>query len=132
MRALISSLALAAITIPAAAQPPSYLNFEAGAVRPAALSPDGARLFVVNTPDDRLEIFDLSGALPRHAGSVPVGLSPVAVAAPSDARVWVVNHLSDSVSVVDVASTPPRVLATLLVGDEPSDIVFAGDRKRVV
>ncbi|MBX3269808.1 MAG: hypothetical protein KF729_06085 [Sandaracinaceae bacterium] len=130
MRALTSSLALFAITIPAAAQPPSYLNFEAGPVRPAALSPDGARLFVANTPDDRLEIFDLSGALPRHAGSVPVGLSPVAVAAQSDARVWVVNHLSDSVSVVDVGSTPPRVLATLLVGDEPSDIVFAGTSRR--
>ena len=37
-----------------------------------------------------------------HAGSVPVGLEPVAVAARTNAEVWVVNHLSDSVSIVDV------------------------------
>jgi len=67
----------------------------------------------------------VDGSLAR-AGSVPVGLEPVAVAARSDAEVWVVNHLSDSVSVVDVASQPPRVVRTLLVGDEPRDVVFAG------
>ena len=39
-----------------------------------------------------------------HAGSVPVGLEPVAVAARTDAEVWVVNHLSDSVSIVDVGA----------------------------
>jgi YVTN family beta-propeller protein len=105
---------------------PSYLNFEAGQVRPAAMSVDGTRLFVANTPDDRLEIFDLTGGMPTWLASVPVGLSPVAVAVESAERVWVVNHLSDSVSIVDVAANPPRVVRTLLVGDEPSDIVFAG------
>jgi MYXO-CTERM domain-containing protein len=118
-----------ALPAPLRAQP-SYLNFEAGPVRPAALSPDGTRLFVVNTPDDRLEVFDVTGVLPEHVASVPVGLSPVAVAAQDDARVWVVNHLSDSVSIVNVASEPPRVIQTLLVGDEPSDIVFAGTATR--
>ncbi len=126
--AFATSLVLVAPSL-ARAQP-SYLNFEAGHVRPAAMSPDGARLFVVNTPDDRLEIFDLTGSAPALVASVPVGLSPVAVAAESDARVWVVNHLSDSVSVVDVASDPPRVVRTLLVGDEPSDVVFAGSSPR--
>src|SRR5213080_3136884 len=112
-----------------AAAPPlgaSFVTFESGQVRPLALSPDGSRLFAVNTPDDRLEIFDvLAGGL-SHAGSVPVGLEPVAVAARTNGEVWVVNHLSDSVSIVDVASVPPRVTRTLLVGDEPRDIVFAG------
>jgi YVTN family beta-propeller protein len=104
----------------------AFVTFESGQVRPLALSPDGNRLFAVNTPDGRLEIFDVddSGGL-THAGSVPVGLEPVAVAARTNTEVWVVNHLSDSVSIVDVG-TPPRVVRTLLVGDEPRDIVFAG------
>src|SRR5690348_7822462 len=104
----------------------AFVTFESGQVRPLAMSPDGTHLFAVNTPDDRLEIFDLTSGDPVHAGSVAVGLEPVAVAARSDGEVWVVNHLSDSVSIVDVASSPPRVTATLLVGDEPRDIVFAG------
>ena len=90
------------------------------------MSPDGTRLFVTNTPDDRLEIFSVAAGGLTHVGSVPVGLEPVAVAARTDGEVWVVNHLSDSVSVVDVAADPPRVVRTLLVGDEPRDIVFAG------
>ncbi len=129
-RLLPAALLLLVPTLSARAQPPSYSNFEAGQVRPAAMSADGARLFVVNTPDDRLEVFDLTGALPALVASVPVGLSPVAVAVQDATRVWVVNHLSDSVSIVDVASDPPRVIETLLVGDEPSDVVFAGTTTR--
>jgi MYXO-CTERM domain-containing protein len=110
----------------AAAQ--SYWNFEAGHVRPLAI--EGTRLYAVNTPDDRLEIYDLSGGSLAHVASVAVGLSPVAVAVESSSRVWVVNHLSDSVSIVDVASDPPTVVRTLLVGDEPRDIVFAGPSRR--
>jgi MYXO-CTERM domain-containing protein len=125
LRALPFVLALAA-SLTARAQPPSYMNFEAGPVRPLAMSADGARLFVVNTPDDRLEILDLTGARPAVIASVPVGLSPVAVAVESASRVWVVNHLSDSVSIVDVSASPPRVVRTLLVGDEPNDVVFGG------
>jgi YVTN family beta-propeller protein len=105
----------------------TFTTFESGQVRPLALSPDGSRLFAVNTPDDYLEIFavDANGDL-THAASVPVGLEPVAVAARSNTEVWVVNHLSDSISIVDVGTNPPRVVRTLLVGDEPRDIVFAG------
>jgi DNA-binding beta-propeller fold protein YncE len=117
-------LAVAAAAPHAAAQ--SFVNFESGQVRPLAMSPDGSRLFAVNTPDNRLEIFTIGAAGLTHAGSVPVGLEPIAVAARSDAQVWVVNHLSDSVSVVDVASNPPRVVRTFLTCDEPRDIVFAG------
>ncbi len=91
-----------------------------------AFSPNGQKLFVVNTPDGQLDTFsvDVLGNL-TPTGSVPVGLEPVAVAARNDNEVWVVNHLSDSVSIVDV-SGEPRVVRTLLVGDEPRDIVFAG------
>src|SRR5438128_2079928 len=106
----------------------SFVEFESGQVRPLALSPDGNHLFAVNTPDDRLEIFDVSGGgLGAHT-SVPVGLEPVAVAARSNTEVWVVNHLSDSVSIVDVSSSPPRVTRTLLTCDEPRDIIFANNR----
>jgi YVTN family beta-propeller protein len=104
----------------------SYTLFEAGQVRPLALSPDGSRLFAVNTPDGALEIFDVTAFGLAPAASVPIGLEPVAVAARNNTEVWVVNHLSDSVSIVDVATSPPRVVRTLLVGDEPRDIVFAG------
>src|SRR5512143_1408072 len=102
----------------------SFTLFESGQVRPLALSPDGSKLFAVNTPDNRLEIFTVAGSGLTHVASVPVGLEPVAVAARSNTEVWVVNHLSDSVSIVDVATA--RVTRTLLVGDEPRDIVFAG------
>ncbi|MEO0421279.1 MAG: hypothetical protein AAF184_03015 [Pseudomonadota bacterium] len=106
----------------------SFVNFESGQVRPMALSPEGARLFVVNTPDNRLEVFNVTPAELIHVASVPVGMEPVAVAVRSATEVWVVNHLSDSISIVDLSAADriPRVVDTLLVGDEPRDIVFAG------
>ena len=120
-------LVLGLLTASAASAQSSYYLFESGPVRPLAFSPNGQRLFVVNTPDAQLDIFrvDTIGRL-TPIGSVPVGLEPVAVAARNDNEVWVVNHLSDSVSIVAVSGPRPRVVRTLLVGDEPSDIVFAG------
>jgi YVTN family beta-propeller protein len=129
MRGLRTSLLTAAILALAARDGrATFTTFESGHVRPLAMSPDGSRLFAVNTPDDYLEIFAVSaldGSL-THEASVPVGLEPVAVAARTNTEVWVVNHLSDSVSIVDVGASPPRVTRTLLVGDEPRDVVFAG------
>jgi DNA-binding beta-propeller fold protein YncE len=112
---------------PAAVTSPSFLEFESGHVRPIALSPDGTRLFAVDTPNASLEIFEVGDAGLTLSARVPVGLEPVAVAARDSGEVWVVNHLSDSVSVVTLGGTP-RVTRTLLVGDEPRDIVFAGAR----
>ncbi len=110
--------------------PQSFVAFESGQVRPLALSADGQRLYAVNTPDNRLEIFAVGNEL-QSLGSVRVGLEPVAVALAPDGRAWVVNHLSDSVSIVDVNAVVPHVVQTLWVGDEPRDIVFAGaDRER--
>ncbi|HYU15485.1 MAG TPA: hypothetical protein VEL05_05420, partial [Candidatus Acidoferrum sp.] len=117
--AIFASLLSLTLLAGRAAAQPSFTTFETGQVRPLALSADGARLFAVNTPDNRLEILTVgSGGVARTA-SVPVGLEPVAVAVRDAGEVWVVNHLSDSISIVDVASTPPRVTRTLLVGDEP-------------
>jgi len=104
----------------------SYTLFESGQVRPLAMSPDGTRLFALNTPDNRMEVFKIKpeGLVPTS--SVTVGMEPVAVAARNDNEVWVVNNVSDSVTILDVSGTTPQVVRTLLVGDEPMDIVFGG------
>lgn len=125
---IAGGFALLSLTIAASsvrAQAP-FVAFESGPVRPLALSADGTRLYAVNTPDGRLEIFDVGRGGIVHRASVQVGLEPVAVAVRGQSEAWVVNHLSDSVSIVDTAAVPPRVVRTLLVGDEPRDIVFAG------
>jgi DNA-binding beta-propeller fold protein YncE len=111
------------------AAPPNFIEFESGHVRPIAMSPDGTRLFAVDTPNGTLEVFNITSQGLAFQARVPVGLEPVAVAARNDGEVWVVNHLSDSVSVVTLAGTP-HVARTLLVGDEPRDIVFAGSPGR--
>jgi len=46
-----------------------YYLFESGHVRPLALSPDGAQLYAVNTPDNRLEIFAVSDEGLTHTAS---------------------------------------------------------------
>ncbi|MDJ0785683.1 MAG: hypothetical protein QNK05_02675 [Myxococcota bacterium] len=123
VRALFFALLISAS---AQAQTPSFITFETGPVRPIGVSEDGNRVFVVNTPDARLEVFAADAVGLTHTASIPVGLEPDALAVRGNDEVWVVNHLSDSVSIVDV--TLGRVKKTLLVGDEPRDIVFANDR----
>ncbi len=105
-----------------------FMHFESGQVHPLAITPDGTRLLVVNTPDAHLSVFDLTGPLPVRIAEIPVGLEPVSVAARHDTEAWVVNHLSDDVSIVDL--TTMHVRATLRVGDEPHDVVFAGSPPR--
>src|SRR5262245_55956677 len=124
----VLALLAALLAVPSLASA-GFVNFESGHTRPLALSPDGSRLFAVNTPDNRLAIYTVSAGGLTLVAEVPVGLEPVAVAARSNTEVWVVNHLSDSVSIVAVDSATPalsRVTRTLLTCDEPRDIVFAG------
>jgi YVTN family beta-propeller protein len=106
----------------------SFVTFESEHFRPLAISPSGDRLFAVNTPDNRIEVYDIGFFGLTHLHSVPVGMEPVAVSALSDSEIWVANHLSDSVSIVDTGTNPPRVTRTLLVGDEPRDVVFASGK----
>ena len=119
-------LAICSLIAPGLISAQDFVTFESIQHRPLAISPNGLRLAVVNTPDNSLELFDVDNLGLVHAGSVPVGLEPVAVEFRDDGEVWVVNHLSDSVSVVSLGGAVPRVTRTLLVGDEPRDIVFAG------
>ena len=104
----------------------SFFLFESGHVRPLALYPGDDLLVAVNTPDNRLQVFSLTGNLPLPIGQVLVGLEPVAVAVRGETA-YVVNHLSDSISVVDLSDPRrPFVRETLLTGDEPRDIVIGG------
>ena len=125
---IVATLTLGGVASTAEAAP-AFTAFESGQVRPLALSPNKERLFVVNTPDNRLEVYLVTSEGLEHEASVPVGLEPVAVAALNNNEVWVVNHLSDSVSVIGLSGGHPKLKRTLLVGDEPRDIVFAGPGK---
>ena len=105
----------------------TYVNFESKQTSPVRLSPDGTRLFAVNTPDARLSVFDVSQpSHPRLLAEIPVGLEPVSVNPRNNDEVWVVNELSDSISVVSVSQR--IVTDTLYVQDEPADVVFAGGK----
>jgi YVTN family beta-propeller protein len=124
---------LACVLIAAAsalrAQSGTYVNFEAHQTRPACLSPDSKRLFVVNTPDGRLSVFDVSNPAnptPVLLREIAVGVEPVSVNAVSSDEAWVVNEVSDSVSVVSVVTGV--VTDTLACKDEPADVVFAAGR----
>lgn len=128
-RVLSITSAIAALLVisaaPVAAQ--SYVNFEGKQTRPICLSPDGTRLFAVNTPDARLSVFDVTHPLsPFLIAEIPVGIEPVSVNARDNDEVWVVNEVSDSVSVISVSNR--MVVDTLYVKDEPADVVFAGGR----
>lgn len=111
----------------------SFFNFESGHVRPLCVSRSGSLLFAVNTPDNRVEVFQAIEGQLRRRGEVMVGLDPVAIALLSEREIVVVNHLSDSVSIVDVSDPDrPFVKETLLVGDEPRDVVVAGSRRNKI
>ena len=105
-----------------------FTLFESGQVRPLGLSPNGEKLFALNTPNNTLEVFKIkkNGEL-KKLQDIRVGLEPVALAVRNNGEIWVVNHLSDSVSIVKKKKQSYQVVKTLWVGDEPRDIVFAGE-----
>ncbi|MDG2149185.1 MAG: hypothetical protein P8N09_06655 [Planctomycetota bacterium] len=107
---------------------PSFINYETPHVHPLELTPNGSLLLAVNTPDNRLEVFDPTTTPIRHLRSIPVGLEPISVRAYDSTTAWVVNHLSDSVSLVDLISG--HVVNTLATDDEPADVIFAGTPTR--
>ena len=118
----VLSLCCAADSLAAAA---GFANFESFVTSPIRISPDGSRLFVANTPNSSVSVFDIShGGDPQLLKEIPVGVEPTSVNAISDDQVWVVNQVSDSISVVSVSKG--IVTQTLHVKDEPIDLVFAG------
>src|SRR5438093_8525480 len=83
---------------------PDFVHFESSHVHPLAMTPDGNRMLVVNTPDNRLSVFDITGASPARVAEISVGMEPVSVAAHGNGEAWVVNNLSDDVSIVDLTN----------------------------
>lgn len=108
----------------------SFVNWESLHVHPIDLTSDGARALIVNTADNRLEVFTVTEVGLSHTASIPVGLDPVSVRARTANEAWVANHVSDSLSIVDLDAG--NVVATLYPGDEPADIVFAGPHRAFV
>ncbi|MGE0478921.1 MAG: hypothetical protein AB7Q17_00490 [Phycisphaerae bacterium] len=111
----------------AGAQQP-LLNWENHPVRALEVLPNGSRLLLANTSDDRLDVYALDGPTPARVDSVAVGINPVSVRVRSNTEAWVVNHISDSISIVDLTSM--NVVRTLATADEPFDVVFAGTPPR--
>ena len=108
-----------------AGQSAEFANFEGAQTNPIRLSPDGTRLFAVNTANASLSVFDVANpTVPVLIREIPVGLEPVSVNPRTNDEAWVVNQLSDSVSIVSVSRG--IVIATLNIPDEPMDVVFAG------
>lgn len=124
---IAAAFAFAARLGEAAAIDATFVNFEGKQTAPVRLSPDGTRLFAVNTPDARLSVFDVSNpSNPILIAEIPVGLEPVSVHPLNNDEAWVVNEVSDSVSVVSVSRG--IVTDTIPAKDEPADVVFAAGR----
>src|ERR1051325_8652452 len=123
---VVAILTLTLIT-PAVRSQTAYVNFEGKQTNPIRLSPDGTRLFVVNTPDARLSVFDVSHpSNPFLIAEIPVGIEPVSVNPRDNNEALVVNEVSDSISVISVSNR--LVLDTISAKDEPVDVVFAGGK----
>ena len=105
-----------------------FVNFETPHVHPIDITPNGQKLLSVNTADNRLEVWQVTGSGITHLGSIPVGMDPVTVRARSNSEAWVVNHLSDNVSIVDLnTNIVTRILRT---DNEPCDVVFGGSPQK--
>ncbi|MBL8899311.1 MAG: beta-propeller fold lactonase family protein [Planctomycetes bacterium] len=127
-RVLLPSSAVAVLALAAGAQS-SFVPFESPQSHPLDISPDGERLAVVHSEDQRVAIYSLRDpAAPVLLREISVGLEPVAARFRTDDELWVVNWLSDSLSVVSLSQG--AVIATLEAPDEPADLVFAGTPER--
>src|SRR5262245_13371710 len=126
--AFLSVVGFLLVAVANAQQLPTFVNFETPPVHPIAISTDGHTLAVCNLPDGRVELFDLTGALPAPIGDVPVGMDPVSLRFRTTNELWVVNYISRSINIVDIARR--LVTDTIATPDGPSDIAFAGSPVR--
>src|SRR5476649_544127 len=69
----------------------AFVNWEDPHVHPLDLTPGGGLLLAVNTPDNSLLVYSISGGSPVLQATIPVGLSPVSVRARSATEAWVVK-----------------------------------------
>jgi hypothetical protein len=71
---------------PAGVPDASFSSFESAHVHPLDITPDGTKLLAVNTPNNDLEIFAVSGSSLTLQSVVKVGLEPVTVRALSSTQ----------------------------------------------
>jgi len=116
--------------IPRDNQKGRYLNFERAQLAPLVLSANGSRLYTLNSPGARVEIFDSSSD--TRLAEIPVGLGAVSLARrPGTEELWVVDEVASSVLVVDPQAL--TITRTIRVGAQPHGIAFtdSGDRAYV-
>jgi YVTN family beta-propeller protein len=118
-------------TTTAQSTPAAFANFEGSQTNPVRLSPDGTRLFAVNTPNNSVSVWDVTTpGSPKPLVQIPVGVEPVSVNPRTDDEAWVVNQVSNSISVVSVSKG--IVTDTIPAKPEPMDVVFAGSNQAYV
>ncbi len=132
-----SSLVLLLVSSLCAAQGrDSFLNLEIPQVAPIVVARVGGLDVVLacNTPDNRLEIYDVRGL--RFLARVPVGLRPVSVSYdPVRGVAYTADMLGDSVTRILLTRDPltkalrARVDRTVYVGDEPMMVLPSSDGK---
>ncbi|MCH9648248.1 MAG: hypothetical protein K0U98_08415 [Deltaproteobacteria bacterium] len=113
-----------------------YFNVESPQVHPIETARIGGHdyLFVCNTPDGSIEIYDTDETVPqdlRLLARVPTGPEPVTVRWHEELqRLYTMNFLGDSATMISVkapsgpGSLTATVLETAWVGDEPMDVAF--------
>jgi YVTN family beta-propeller protein len=122
-------------------EPKGQQTFTSPQSKPIALTSDGLQLFVANTTNGTVSVFDTFTF--ELLGEIEVGLEPVGLAIkPDGSELWVSNHLSDSVSVIDLVPGPTQYRIVETVQDldadgvshfdEPVGIAFANDAKAYV
>lgn len=93
-----------------------------------AFTPDGARAYVTNTPNNSVTVLDIASA--SVITSITVGLRPKGIVMlPDGSRAYVANSGTNDVSVIDTRPGSPgynTVVNTIGVGIEPVDIVASG------
>ena len=126
---ILSAAAFAAGQLAAQTTSGSFVNFEGAQTNPVRISPDGTRLFAVNTPNGTLSVFSLtapaSPSQPSLIAEIPVGIEPVSVNVNPNGvgnEAWVTNQISNSVSIVNVSKG--IVTDTIYASPEPEDVVF--------
>lgn len=93
-----------------------------------AVSPDGSKVYAVNTGDDSVSVIDAAAG--TAAVAIAVGRAPYGIALTPDGRTaYVANAGGNSVSVIDTRAQ--AVTATVAVGEKPYGVAVAPDEQRV-
>ncbi|MBT7255031.1 MAG: hypothetical protein HN882_08530, partial [Planctomycetaceae bacterium] len=135
------SPAVKTVDSPVAPTPISHSSYMSPHASPLAIN--NGHVFVVNTPDDTVDIIQIKSR--KIVGRVKVGIDPVGIAARPDGKeVWVTNHVSDSVSIIDTEQKSKSYLQVIATVqrfhptnkstrfDEPVGIAFASNDKAYV